>query len=210
MLVKPRTRLAMPQAACALVALLACGIFLAETAAAAPIAKSNFNSGTEGWKVVGDQAAGREDPTPIATGGDPGPYVEAEDAATGGTMYWRAPGKFRGDILAAFEGSLTFSLTQSSSANQFDNDDVILEGAATRLVFDLPANPAVFPLWTSYSVGLGKTGWTDETNKEPATRRDMRQVLQDVDELQIRAEYVSGNDTDGLDTVKLRKPNPTK
>jgi len=183
---------------------------LAPAATAKPIAKSTFDTASEGWKVVGDTSGDPEKPTQVPTGGNPGGYIEAEDAVTGGTMYWRAPAKYLGDKSSAYKGTLSFSLTQSENSSQFENDDVVLEGVGLRLILTdgISPNPPLFPNWGAYTAPLVKTLWFDQTNGEPASGQDMKAVLGDLDDLYIRAEYQSGADTDGLDSVKLKKFRP--
>jgi hypothetical protein len=171
------------------------------------LAKSRFSSGTEHWKAVAGVGGDQEDPDFNATGGNPGGYVSATDAADG-AMYWRAPTKFRGNKADAYGGTLRFDLAQSSGASQFDDDDVILEGGGRTLIFYAASNPSVYPLWTTrYAVPLTKTVWTDATGTpEPATRRDIKRALGSIDDLLIRAEYSTGPDTDALGNVLLKTP----
>ena len=99
---------------------------LVTSAAAAPLVSSTFNRTAEGWLVAGDSTSAT--PTHVATGGNPGGYISAEDSVAGGVTYWVAPAKFRGDQGGAYGGLLTFSLRQDNASNQFDAEDVIIEG----------------------------------------------------------------------------------
>ena len=65
-----------------------------------------------------------------------------------------------------------------------------------------------FPVVDPYFISLSKLGWVDVDSGDPVTGAQMKSVLGDIDELRIRAEYRSGSDTDGLDSVKL-KDTPT-
>ena len=187
-----------------LVAVAAAGTFTAQ-AHAGVLAKSKFDTNAEGWKVVGDTGSGTETATHVPTGGDPGGFISIDDAATGGVMFWRSPQTFRKAAANAYKGSLWFSLRQSATDNQFDDNDIVLEGAGLTLVYDTSPNPAIAPEWTRYEVALSKAGWTDMTGSpEPATARDMKDALKDVDSLLIRAEYQTGPEIDDLDSVKLK------
>lgn len=144
---------------------------LAATAAAKPLAKSTFNSGTENWKVVGDTAGDREDPDHILTGGDPGAYVEIDDAAISGVMYWRAPNEFRGNKGAAYKGTLSFKLTQSPGDNQFVDDDVVLKGAGLQLVFpEFASTPGGIPVLVPIRRSAGQ-GLLDRRDERRARHR---------------------------------------
>ena len=182
-------------------------LLVPSTASAKPLAKSTFTNGTEKWKVVGDVSGDPEKPDVIATGGNPGGFVQVTDQAVGGVMFWRAPDKFVGDQGAAYKGTLKFSLTQSASDTQFDDDDLILDGNHQTLILDLAENPPVFPVWGAVTTEFAPgAGWMDTTvlPPTPATGKDLKGVLNHLHDLYIRAEYRTGDDTDGLDTVILR------
>ncbi|MFQ5489394.1 MAG: laminin B domain-containing protein [Phycisphaerae bacterium] len=169
-------------------------------------ARSDFDSGDEGWTLVGDAEGGRSDPDYNFTGGNPGAYVSADDDVTGGTWYFQAPAKYHGDFGAAYGRTLTFDLKQSSLNSQFDNRDVILTGAGMTIWFNTAMNPGTD--WTAYSITLDvAAGWlaNDDT---PASEADIRAVLADIEDLQIRGEYVSGADTGSLDNVVLNSGCP--
>jgi hypothetical protein len=120
-------------------------------------------------------------------------------------MYWRSPKDFRKAASDAYKGSLTFSLRQSATDNQFDDNDVVIEGGGLTLVYDTALNPELTPAWTPYNVPLSKAGWMDTTGSpEPATAKDMKGALKAVDLLAIRAEYQTGPEVDDLDTVTLK------
>lgn len=188
----------------ALAVLVASGA-LASSAQARVLAKSTFDTGIEGWKVVGDTKGATEVPTHFATGGSPGGYISIEDEVLGGTMYWRAPKVVRKQAADALGGSLAFSLRQQSAGKRpYDADDVILEGGGVKLVFNTPVNSPQAPTWGKYNIPLSNAGWTNAGSGGPATRRDMKQALKSLNVLTIRAEYEAGEDTDDLDTVVLR------
>lgn len=169
------------------------------SAATTPLAiKSTFNASNEGWRVIGDTTA--EAATFRSTGGNPGGYAEAADAATGGVMYWLAPAKFLGDRSGFYEGKLLFDLRQSATDTQFDDNDVELEGGGLTLTFNHSPNPGTN--WTHYAISLRETaGWRN--GSVAATEADMRNALKNLTALRIRAEFRTGADTDGLDNVTL-------
>lgn len=194
---KRRTKSALWTITAAAVA-LAAGVPPA-SAAGTPLAiRSTFNANDEGWRVVGDTAAAT--PTFRSSGGNPGGYVEATDATTGGVMYWQAPARFLGNRSAFYEGRLLFDLRQSATDSQFDDDDVQLIGGGITLTLDHSPNPATS--WTRYSIPLKETaGW--RKGSVAATEADMRTALQNVTGLRIRAEFRTGEDSDGLDNPTL-------
>jgi hypothetical protein len=177
---------------------------LASTAEGAVLERSTFDTGPEGWKVVGDTGSGTENPSFVSSGGDPGGYISIDDAVAGGTMYWRAPRPFRTAARDAFGGTFLYSQRQSVNVNQFDEDDFVLEGDGLRLVYNQALNPPPAPEWGKFRVRFAKAGWFNETSGLPATNADMKNAIESLDALLIRAEFVSGPDVDDLDSVSMR------
>jgi hypothetical protein len=77
---------------------------------------------------VGDAQSGSPIPTHHDTGGVTGGFVSATDDYLGTQWYWKAPLKFSGHASWAYKRTLSFYLQQSSTVNQLDHPDVILEG----------------------------------------------------------------------------------
>jgi hypothetical protein len=165
--------------------------------------ESTFESGDEGWLILGDAEGGRGDPDYVGTGGNPGGHVSADDDAQGGVWYFQAPAKFHGNFSGAYGMTLTFDLRQSSLNDQFNREDVTLTGGGIKIVFDTASNPGTS--WTSYTVPLDESGaWTVGTLSGAAvTQADIQTVLSDLTDLTIRGEFVDGVDTGGLDNVVL-------
>jgi hypothetical protein len=179
---------------------------LPAVASAKTLAKSTFKDSAEKWRIVGDTATDPEKPDFIATGGDPGGFIQAVDQAVGGVMYWRAPKAFLGNQKDAFGGTLSYSFQQSATDTQFDDEDIVLEGHGLTLSNSAVGSPPATPDWSTVTATLKGSSWQDDTNNDGVTRREFKRVLGDLDELQIRAEYRTGDDTDGLDSVFLKTP----
>lgn len=161
--------------------------------------ESFFTTGDEGWTIAGDG----QGPNYFPNGGNPDGYISATDNQSGIIWYFQAPDKFLGNISCAYGGTLSFDLRQSSTTNQMDRNDIVLEGAGLTLVFDTPFNPGTD--WTSYSVQLVETaGWKkDNLNGDPPTQAEMIAVLAALEKLWICGEYRNGPDTGDLDNVVL-------
>ena len=173
---------------------------MASPAAAATVS-STFDADADGWTVAGDPQS--LTPAHVATGGNPGRFVRTTDSGGGGVMYWSAPSKFLGDRSAGYGANLRFDLRQSSVASQFDDREVVLEGAGQRIFLET-THPGTD--WTPYTIPLTAGGWMlDGTTPRPATPSEMAAVLGALTALRIRAEYVTGGDVDDLDNVVLEE-----
>jgi hypothetical protein len=162
---------------------------------------STFDSGNEGWAVIGGAQSGSATPNFSLTGGNPGGYVSATDDDIENTWYWQAPSKFLGNVACVYGQALNFDLRQATADNQFDGEDVILEGGGLVLVYDTPYNPG--PNWTTYAIPLMETaGWKKNAlNGTPPTPTEMQAVLSALTQLRLRGEYRDGADTGHLDNV---------
>jgi len=173
--------------------------------AGASIVQSTFDSDKEGWKVFGDATS--SEPTYVATGGNPGGYLLANDRAVGGIWYWKAPAKFMGNHSGAYGDTLSYDLRQTPTSSQINRVDIFLVGGGITLVYDTSYNPGLN--WTPYSIGLTETaGWDiGSLGGAAPTQAQMQQVLGNITDLQIRGEFVNGNDTGRLDNVVMT-PEP--
>lgn len=168
--------------------------------ATAAVIESTFDSSAEGWVISGDATSGL--PTFLATGGNPGGHIEADDSVSGGIWYFQAPTKFLGDLSGAYGELLQFDLRQSGSGSQISRDDVILNGGGLQLTLDTLANPLPVGEWVSYSVRLDESeAWMN--GGAAATAADLLFVLSSLDRLRIRGEYINGADTGRLDNVSV-------
>jgi hypothetical protein len=164
---------------------------------------STFTSSNDGWTVVGDAQGSNQQPNYQSTGGASDGFVSATDNTTGGTWYWKAPEKYLGDRSLSYGLTLSFQLTQSSVTSQFENSDVILEGAGIKLTYKLQSHPNT--TWTPYSVALNESAdWVNAATGKAASHDNMIAVLGSMTALFIRGEYRDGSDSGGLDGVSLQ------
>ena len=162
--------------------------------------KHSFNKNTQGWKIQGDAQGNSVEPTYESTGGNPGGYISATDDVSGGVWYFSAPKKFMDRLKNKYGKVLKFSLKQSGTTNQFDADDLILEGGGLILHYDTENNPGID--WTKYRVSLNASKWLKEDDTVPTTA-EMKNVLKNLSRLWIRGEYISGGEKGGLDNVAI-------
>jgi len=158
---------------------------------------SKFDKDDEGWVVVGDAKEAFAKPD-YKDG-----YIFATDEATGGVWYWSAPEKFLGDKSCFYGKKLSFSLKQSSTDNQFDDADIIIEGENIKIVYNTEKNPGTD--WTNYSVTLSeKSGWLYNLEEpKQVSKEDFMSVLKNIKALYIRGEFVEGDDNGSLDNVRI-------
>jgi hypothetical protein len=123
------------------------------------------------------------------------------DEALGETWYFRAPITVVEQLPAAVDGTISFSFRQSGTAVSLIDDDVVIVGAAGRLGYRFPTAPGT--RWTDYSVRLSASeDWTWNWNAR-ATQAQLESVLAAPTRLEIRGEYVTGDDEGSLDNFTL-------
>jgi laminin B (domain IV) len=174
------------------------------TAAQPPVLVSHdFNQSAQGWQVARD--TGTVDAMFTASGGHPGGCITGTDEQIGETWYFRAPTSVLRQLPAAMNGTISFSLRQSESQVSRLDDDVVILGSAGRLSYRFPTAPGT--TWTEFSVRLSEAeGWTWNWNRR-ATQAQIDSVLAAPTGLDIRGEYVTGQDEGSLDNFVLRGPS---
>ena len=178
-------------------------LVIAQTQAGTVLVKHDFTESAEGWQIAGD--TGTVDPLFTPGGGHPGGCIRGVDEAIGETWYFRAPASVLRQLPAALKGTISFSLRQSGSQVSILDDDVVIIGAAGRLSYRFQTAPG--PDWTDVSVRLLEAdGWTWNWNRR-ATQAQIDSVLAAPTGLDIRGEYVTGEDEGSLDNFVLRGPS---
>ena len=199
----PAPPLAAAACALALVA-LACQNPGAEARAPRTLLRQEFTESAQGWHISGDTES--VDATFSTSGGDPAGCITGVDEALGETWYFQAPAAVLQQLPAAVDGRISFSLRQSGRFISVIDDDVVIVGRAGRLGYRFERGPGTD--WTDFSVRLsGDEGWTWNWNKR-ATEAQIRSVLAAPARLEIRGEYVTGEDTGSLDNFVLTAAQP--
>jgi hypothetical protein len=184
--------------ACALsVTALACHSAGAD--AGRTLIRHDFTDSAQGWIVSGDTRPAEAVFSP--TGGHPGGCITGVDEALGETWHFLAPPSVLQQLPKAVNGTISYSLKQSGPIISLFDDDVVIIGPAGRLSYRFPTAPGTD--WTDFSVQLSATaGWTWNWNQR-ATQAQIEQVLAAPTLLQIRGEYVTGDDMGALDNFAL-------
>jgi hypothetical protein len=189
------------------IAWTAAAIALACSAAAQTgptLIRHDFTDSAQGWTVKGDTRPATEIFSP--TGGHPGGCITGTDEALGETWYFLAPATVLAQLPKAVNGTLGYSLKQSGSIISLFDDDVVILGRTGRLSYRFPNAPGTD--WTDFSVNLSaNAGWTWNWNAR-ATQAQMESVLKAPTLLQIRGEYVTGDDMASLDNFLLTAAPP--
>jgi hypothetical protein len=182
---------------------------------------SNFNLSFEGWMV--SSPAGTE-VVYARTAGNPGGCIETHEGQGPDFFYWIAPPEYGGNRSAAFGGQLKFdvfttifqSLPNVPETMANEPPVVILQGRNLRIAAD-QTQSAQRDKWTTLTVPLSAAGkWYrlpeaivldgKHTDRTPVSEDVIREVLSDLREVWIRAEYMHGRDLGRLDNVMLITP----
>jgi len=175
---------------------------IAQTSLAPVLVRHDFTQSAQGWRIAAD--TGAVDPIFTATGGNPGGCITGVDEALGETWYFRAPMSVLRHLPAAANGTVSFSVKQSESQVSLIDDDVVIVGPAGRLSYRFPTAPGTE--WTDRSVRLSASeGWTWNWNTR-ATQAQIDSVLAAPTALDIRGEFVTGQDEASLDNFVLHGP----
>lgn len=167
------------------------------------LTESRFTTGSEGWDVWTD-IGNTVTPMWYIDTGNPGGCLYETDT-DGGISYWRAPAKFLGNKLAAYRGTLSFDLRESS-AGTLEGSDVILRGTTIELHFNATHNPESLRFSRSHVPLMEGAGWKiGSLSGVDATALQIQQVLGNLTGILIRAEYVNGPDNGWIDNVVLRQ-----
>jgi len=144
-----------------------------------------------------------------ATGGNTDGYAAGTD--DNWTMFFSAPGKFLGNKVAAYGGTLSYDLKEFSSGSWNSGEPaLILVGDGKTLYHDQVSHPST--QWTSYDILLASTSdWhlNSDTGVAP-TVEEMEAVLGSIDAMYIFADWIYGYDTVGIDNVVMSSvPEPS-
>ncbi|MHB1033919.1 MAG: laminin B domain-containing protein [Pirellulales bacterium] len=187
-----------------LTAVLGC-LAVAACASAVLAASSTFDTGTDGWKVVGLgsgyplPAYGGVDPSWNESGGNPGGAVFAGDQYA--ETFFSAPTEFLGNQSARLGNTLGYDLLISYTDNAA-YPAVILAGTDRGLYYVGPI--PVLNDWYRFTVPLTATQWKLNNWKGPAaTESDMQAVLADLKGLYVNAEWHTGADATYLDNFTM-------
>ena len=178
---------------------------------------SDFEIDNEDWTLEGATTSAAKRGDRAAQDGTW--FVRGEDGnvRAGNVMYFRAPGKFRGDKSAYYGGALSFFVRWLVTNGGFFGDgqplaaaDILILGAnGATLKYRFGRDNWAEDQWDFRQVPLDtRAAW--RVGGALATEQQIRDVLANVLQLKIRGEYRDlAADIGYLDRVVLSKPPPT-
>ncbi|MBA3810245.1 MAG: hypothetical protein H0X27_01100, partial [Caulobacteraceae bacterium] len=136
-------------------------------------------------------------------GGDRGGYISTTD--TQNIVAFLAPSQFTGDDSGYYGGSLSFSLQDTVPSDPQNYPAVIIYSGGQAISY---SGPPPGTTWTAYSIPLTEAGWTiypggEQNGTTPLTKAQFKAILANVTALAIEADWHTGADNTGLDSVSL-------
>lgn len=163
---------------------------------------TSFETNTEGWTLSGDASSEGW----VATGGNPDGAMHWVDAAAGTDSVWNSGAQFAGNRSNFYGGILSYDI--EVSGNSYDAGwTAYLINSATNAQLYVHLSQPTSGNWNHITLNLDtSTAWTLGMGGATATEADIRGFLQNFGGFVIRAEYVNGNESGGLDNVALVAP----
>lgn len=178
---------------------------------------SDFNAGSDGWT-----AYTLADPTTTVAwsansgnGGSGG--LTLVEPANGANDYFAAPAKFKGNLSAYYNGTVSFDLQLNLAPAGAEAAMIILSGfdanGSPLSIGYLPPSSAQYPVtsgFTTYTLNLNSTtAWavvnsSDFTTATLATNTQIESVLSNVTDFRIMGDWSNLQDRDILDNVALQ------
>jgi hypothetical protein len=193
--------------------------FVPSPASAAVIAKSTFDSDTEGWTAIRVDMAGNALPGTVsfaAGAGNPGGALRHDAPSDSRTSYVSASSSIVTALRSAVGGSVSWDISTINATTDifFSDVDIIIRAGTNQIRRNVtPPAPPLSPTYVRYSLGVGTgAGWLffDGANTTTATQAQIDAVVAGAESLTIRTEYWSSftPDTTFLDNVVVAGPGP--
>jgi hypothetical protein len=188
---------------------------------------SRFDLSSEGWSATSPSSQGL---VHLSEGGNPGGCIQTQEGTGPDFYYFIASPKFSGDGSALFGGQLKFDVHTTifqplpnvpeipvmTSPDGAKPPMVVLQGRTHRIAAD-QQSPIARERWTTLSVPLSGAGkWYrlgdsgalegKQADRTPVSDDVIREVLTDLREVWIRAEYMHGRDQGRMDNVFFMTP----
>jgi len=192
--------------------ILTLGVFMTSQTVCASL-RSDFESGTEGWKIVSfaDFSANNysiisvNEPTHNIAGGNPNSYISSLDPDSGDFTF-SAPTSFLGNQSGAT--GLSYDLTHAVGSVNWQMTDVLLVSGSTRLLWNNQPDTVPGDFWTHVNLSFDPSDeWrVNASNGALATAADFQSVLENLTGFYIHGEFTDGLvgvESSGIDNVNL-------
>ncbi len=162
------------------------------------LSASGFETGDEGWTILGPSEAVQHFPT----GGSPGGHIGVTSDAAG-QWFWAAPQSVLDAAAQAYGGRLAYDLKISADPVQSTQRNIRLTGAGLNLTYNVIYRP-IKTEWRRANVLLHENaGWVLEGTNTAPTQAQFQSVLSALSGLEIRAEFREDLMTAYLDDVRI-------
>jgi len=152
-----------------------------------------FDQNANGWKVVTYPGSPNAQDPQWSTGQISfAPTTDRQD------QYFSAPAPYLGNQLFASSGKIQFTLGATPTPNTLSTEPLVwLTGGGTTLAWSWPANSPAPQSNQSVEITLAEgNGWQAWPEKTPATVAQIREVLNNVEQLLVRGVWGTTTSTD--------------
>lgn len=181
-------------------------LILTAVAAASSAVQSSFDTDRDGWQTcnvdfdLGTASVDTFAPA-VWDGANGVPAGSLVTMDVSGWNFFAAPAKFLGDQSALHGGSLTFDTF--STANDAAPYPMVILRSGTSAIFAVGPPPEA--QWTHVAIPLLGSAWSlsPELAGVGVSDADLGEFLANLDGLYIQADWYIGDETTGLDNVRL-------
>jgi len=160
---------------------------------------SDFSENLEGWtrRIPSDP---NSTVVYMSTGGNPGAFARFNEPGQGTVDYFAAPMKFKGDKSIFYGGMISFDLRSNRSTTNLSNylliagNGITLQSKAGR----------INNIWTNYEISLLPIDWIVFGTNTQASEAQLKNVLSNINDLSVRADWINGVETVDLDNFQMR------
>jgi uncharacterized delta-60 repeat protein len=160
---------------------------------------SDFSEDLEGWTR---RTPSDPNSTVVyrAEGGNPGGFARFNEPGQGTPDYFAAPSKFKGDKSIFYGGSISMDLKSNRSTTLLTNY-LLMSGNGITLQ---SKSGRINNIWTNYEILLLPEDWTiSGSSSTQPTESQLRSVLSNINDLSVKADWISGAETVDLDNFTM-------